>query len=66
LSDVPVVLENHTKDLHNFADLERFLRNAAASSDIRFITLTELARNLKHKFKVKTRHSIEHAAANHR
>jgi len=66
LSDVPVVLENHTKDLHNFADLERFLRNAAASSDIRFITLTELARNLKHRFKVKTRRSIEHAAANHR
>src|ERR1041385_5473482 len=66
LSDVPVVLENHTKDLHNFADLERFLRKAAGSSDIKFITLTELARNLKDKFKVKTRSLIEHAAANNR
>ncbi len=66
LSDVPVVLENHTKDLHNFSDLERFLEKAAASSDVKFITLTELARNLKHKFKIKTRSLIEHAATNNR
>ena len=66
LSDVPIVLENHTKDLRNFADLERFLRKAADSSDIRFITLTELARNLKDKFKIKTRSLIEHAAPNNR
>ncbi len=55
LADVPVVLENHTKDLQNFSDLERFLEQAASRSDVRFITLTELARNLKEKFKVKTR-----------
>ena len=66
LTDVPVVLENHTKDLQNFSDLERFLEKAANSSDIRFITLTELARNLKHKFKIKTRSLIEHAATNNR
>ena len=54
LSDVPVVLENHTKDLQNFSDLERFLEKAASSSDVKFVTLTELARNLKNKFKVKT------------
>jgi hypothetical protein len=66
LSDVPVVLENHTKDLQNFSDLERFLEKAVASSDVRFITLTELARNLKAKFKIKTRSLIEHAATNNR
>ena len=64
LTDVPVVLENHTKDLQNFSDLERFLEKAVDSSDIRFITLTELAGNLKDKFKIKTR--IEHAATNNR
>lgn len=66
LADVPVVLENHTKDLQNFSDLERFLENAVASSDIRFITLSELATNLKRIFKIKTRSLIEHAATNNR
>src|SRR5215213_1928002 len=66
LSDVPVVLENHTKDLQRFSDLERFLENAAKSSDVRFITLTDLARNLKQKFKIKSKSLIEHAATNHR
>jgi hypothetical protein len=55
LADVPVVLENHTKDLQNFSDLERFLEKAAASPDIKFVTLTELAHDLKGKFKIKTR-----------
>ena len=55
LTDVPIVLENHTKDLHNFSDLERFLEKVVESSDIKFITLTELARNLKNKFRIKTR-----------
>ena len=55
LTDVPVVLENHTKDLQNFSDLERFLENAAGSADIKFVTLTELAHGLRSKFKIKTR-----------
>ena len=55
LADVPVVLENHTKDLQNFSDLERFLEQAAASPDIEFVTLTELAQGLKGKFKIKIR-----------
>jgi hypothetical protein len=55
LADVPVVLENHTKDLQNFSDLEKFLKKAVESSDIKFITLTELAGKLKDRFKVKTR-----------
>ena len=66
LTDVPIVLENHTKDLHNFSDLERFLEKAVESSEIRFVTLTELATGLKDKFKIKTRSLLEHAATNHR
>jgi hypothetical protein len=66
LTDVPVVLENHTKDLHNFSELERFLEKAVESSDIRFVTLTELATNLNEKFKIKTKSLIEQAATNHR
>ena len=66
LTDVPVVLENHTKDLQNFADLERFLEKAVESSDIRFVTLTELATQLNQKFKIKTRSLIEQAATNNR
>ena len=66
LTDVPVVLENHTKDLRNFSDLERFLEKAVASSDIKFITLSELAANLNRTFKIKTRSLIEHAATNNR
>ncbi|HEX6044110.1 MAG TPA: hypothetical protein VFZ22_06445 [Pyrinomonadaceae bacterium] len=66
LTDVPVVLENHTKDLQNFSDLERFLEKAVESSDVKFITLTELATNLKTKFKIKIRSLIEHAATNNR
>jgi len=56
LTDVPIVLENHTKDLHNFAAIEQFLEEAAGSSDVKFITLRELAMDLKQgKFKIKTR-----------
>ena len=56
LADVPIVLENHTKDLHNFAAIEQFLEEAAGSSDVKFITLRELATDLKQgKFKIKTR-----------
>ena len=54
LIDVPVILENHTKDVRNFADIERFLHDAANDSNIRFVTLTELAQKLQDgTFKVK-------------
>jgi hypothetical protein len=55
LSDVPIVLENHTKDLRNFSDLEKFLKALVDSPDVRFITLTDLATQLNQKFKIKTR-----------
>ena len=54
LSDVPVILENHTKDVRNFSDIERFLRDAVNDASIRFLTLTELASKLQDgTFKVK-------------
>ena len=54
LSDVPVILENHTKDVRNFSDIERFLRDAVSDANIRFLTLTELASKLQDgTFKVK-------------
>lgn len=55
LKEVPIVLENHTKDLHSFSELERFLRKAAESKDIKFVTLTELATNFRNNnFTIKT------------
>lgn len=67
LTDVPVVLENHTKDLQNFSDLERFLEKAVESSDIQFVTLTELAHEFqKNKFKIKTQSLREYATRTNR
>lgn len=47
LKDVPVILENHTKDLRNFSDIEQFLKDAASDPNIRFITLAEVAKKLR-------------------
>ncbi|HEX8177610.1 MAG TPA: hypothetical protein VF543_21150 [Pyrinomonadaceae bacterium] len=47
LLEVPVVLENHTKDIQDFSDIERFVRDVSQADDIRFITLTDLARELQ-------------------
>jgi hypothetical protein len=50
LQDIPVVLENHTKDIRDFSDIERFLEQAAPHTDIKFLTLTELAIKLREGF----------------
>lgn len=56
LTDVPVILENHTKDLGNFSHIERFLGDVAQAADIKCVTLTEIARELRHgRFAIKTR-----------
>ena len=56
LQNVPVVLENHTKDIRDFSDIERFLETAVPSTDIKFLTLTELATKLREGFfPVRTR-----------
>ena len=46
LPEVPVILENHTKDIGDFSDIKRFLSDVSRSSDIKFLTLTELASKL--------------------
>lgn len=53
--DVPVVLENHTKDLRDFTAITRFLKELSSAPDIRFATLTDIANAFKnHRFKIRT------------
>lgn len=47
LPAVPVVLTNHSKYIEDYAPIERFLSEASAADDIKFITLTELAGKLQ-------------------
>lgn len=47
LQEIPVILENHTKDIQDFSDIERFVKDVSESPDIECITLTELARGLE-------------------
>lgn len=56
LKDIPVILENHTKDLRDFSHIDRFVSDVAKASDIRCVTLTELAHDLQSgRFTIKTR-----------
>ena len=56
LTEVPIILENHTKDLKDFSPLERFVTDVAEASDIKCVTLSEIARELQHgRFPIKTR-----------
>jgi hypothetical protein len=55
LSNVPVILENHTKDVRDFNDIERFIEDVSEADDIKCLTLSELARELKSgKFQIRT------------
>lgn len=47
LARVPVVLENHTKDISDFSDIERFVADVACSKDIKTIKLREIADGLR-------------------
>lgn len=54
LSEVPIILENHTKDIQDFSHIERFIEDVARSSDIKCLTLTELATELqKGRFQIR-------------
>ena len=56
LEDVPVILENHTKDVVDFSHIEKFIADIARADDVRCVTLTELAFELAHaRFAIKTR-----------
>jgi len=55
LRQVPVILENHTKDVRDFSHIERFIVDVARAEDIRCVTLTELAQGLRSgQFQIRT------------
>lgn len=55
MDELPVLLENHTKDIQDFSDITRFVGEVAQASDIRCVTLSELAQEFNRgTFKVRT------------
>jgi len=46
LQKVPIVLTNHPKEIVDYAPIERFVQDLAQSEDVRFITLSEIAREI--------------------
>jgi hypothetical protein len=55
LQHIPVILENHTKDVGDFSDIEHFLADIAGSTDVKAVTLTEIANGLRNgTFRVRT------------
>jgi hypothetical protein len=58
LPQVPVIISNHSKDIKDFAVIERFIEGLAGEEDIRFVTQTELVRMLERReFPVKKAHA---------
>lgn len=56
LSQVPVVLTNHPKDIRDLAAIERFIGDLSEAEDIKFITLSEVWERIQTgDFKVCTR-----------
>lgn len=43
-TSIPVILENHTKDIADFSHIERFSHYISEQDDIEVVTLSELAR----------------------
>src|SRR5690348_4471424 len=55
LARVPVVLENHTKDILDFSHIERFAASVARAPDITTMTLTDIANELRNgTFQIRT------------
>jgi len=55
LSQVPVVLTNHPKDIRDWDAIERFVGEVAEAKDIEFITLSQIAERVKSgDFQVKS------------
>jgi hypothetical protein len=54
--DVPVILENHTKDIQDFSHIESFVAEVAAAPDIKCMTLTGIAAGIQRgQFRIKTK-----------
>ncbi len=47
VTQLPVVLTNHPKDIRDIAAIERFVGDVSQADDIKFITLTEVAQKLR-------------------
>ena len=55
LDGVPIILENHTKDIKDFTHIGRFVAEVSKAPDIKCVTLNELATDLKGgRFQIKT------------
>lgn len=55
VANIPVILENHTKDIQDFSAIERFVSEVARASDIKCVTLTDLAKELRNgRLPIKT------------
>lgn len=46
IEKLPVILENHTKDVRDFSDIKRFISEVAKADDIKCLTLSEMSREL--------------------
>lgn len=47
LRQVPIILASHTKDIRDFADIEKFVGDVANAPDVKCVTLTEIANGLR-------------------
>ena len=55
LARVPVILENHTKDILDYSHIERFAASVARAPDITTMTLTDIAHELRNgTFQIRT------------
>jgi hypothetical protein len=55
LTQIPIVLTNHPKDIRDFPAIEKFVGEAAQAEDIRFITLSEVMKKIESgDFQVRT------------
>ncbi len=55
LTELPIVLTNHPKDIRDLPAIERFVGELAEADDLKFITLTEVAEKVRSgEFRVTT------------
>lgn len=62
--EIPIVLENHTKDLHDFSYLDSFFQDLACADDVEIFTLTDLALALKQgRFQISIKEGSENTSS---
>lgn len=63
IADIPIILENHTKDITDFSAIARFANYVSRQSDFEVITLKELAGRLAQgRYPIAQREAAESAA----